>query len=150
MTVVAGSRLPDPLAAEISRRGLHRDVVLPGWVSDDQLEALFQVATLYVCPSLAEGFGLPIVDALRRGVAVVANDIPVLREVGGSVARYAPVDDADAFSAAIMDSINAPISAQGRAAACIWAAQFTWDGAAENTASFLRATLDETESRTAQ
>ncbi|MBQ9916646.1 MAG: glycosyltransferase family 4 protein, partial [Microbacterium sp.] len=106
--VVAGSRLPDPLESDVARLGLHSDVVLPGWVSDAQLEALFQIADLYACPSLVEGFGLPVVDALRRGVPVLAHDVPVLREVGGDAARYADATDAAAFGAAIAAALTAP------------------------------------------
>ncbi|MGF5622415.1 glycosyltransferase, partial [Klebsiella pneumoniae] len=119
------------------RLGLERDVVLPGWVSDDQLEALFQIADLYVCPSLVEGFGLPVVDALRRSVPVLANDVPVLREVGGDAARYADATDATAFGAAIAAALSSPPDAATRAQARDWASGFTWDEAAEATAAEL-------------
>lgn len=141
VTVVAGSSLPDPLADDVARLGLQQDVVLPGWVSDAQLEALFQVADLYVCPSLVEGFGLPVVDALRRSVPVLANDVPVLREVGGDAARYADATDAAAFGAAISAAISAPTDAGRRAEAKDWAARFTWDDAADGTAHVLDSVL---------
>ncbi|WZH37197.1 MAG: glycosyltransferase family 1 protein [Microbacterium enclense] len=137
VTVIAGSRLPDPLAADVERLGLERDVVLPGWVSDAQLEALFQIADLYACPSLVEGFGLPVVDALRRSVPVLANDVPVLREVGGDAARYSDATDALAFGAAIRAALIAPPDAATRAAAQRWASRFTWDDAADRTAEVL-------------
>lgn len=142
VAVIAGSRLPDPLDAEVMRLGLQDDVVLPGWVSDDQLEALYQVADLYVCPSLVEGFGLPVVDALRRSVPVLANDVPVLREVGGDAARYADATDAEAFGAAILAALDAPSDAGARADAQAWASRFTWDAAADATALVLTAALD--------
>lgn len=137
VAVVAGSRLPDPLADDVARLGLEDDVILPGWVSDEQLEALFQVADLYVCPSLVEGFGLPVIDALRRGVPVLANDVPVLREVGGDAARYADATDATAFGAAITASLSTPPDADAREAARAWTSRFTWDDAAEATARVL-------------
>ncbi|MDF2990144.1 MAG: glycosyltransferase [Microbacterium sp.] len=141
VTVIAGSRLPDPLAADVERLGLQRDVVLPGWVSDAQLEALFQIADLYACPSLVEGFGLPVVDALRRSVPVLANDVPVLREVGGDAARYADATDAAAFGAAIRATLITPPDAATRATAQRWASRFTWDDAADRTAEVLERTL---------
>lgn len=143
VAVIAGSRLPDPLAADVARLGLDDDVVLPGWVSDEQLEALFQVADLYVCPSLVEGFGLPVVDALRRAVPVLANDVPVLREVGGDAARYADATDAAAFGAAIADALQRPTDAATRTAAQSWASRFTWDDAADATAEVLERALSE-------
>lgn len=141
VTVIAGSRLPDPLGDDVARLGLQDDVVLPGWVSDAQLEALFQVADLYVCPSLVEGFGLPVVDALRRSVPVLANDVPVLREVGGDAARYADATDAAAFGAAINSALASPPDAATRRRAREWASHFTWDGAAEATAVELERVL---------
>jgi glycosyltransferase involved in cell wall biosynthesis len=144
LTVIAGSRLPDPLADDVSRLGLDGDVILPGWVSDDQLEALFQIADLYVCPSLVEGFGLPVVDALRRDVPVLANDVTVLREVGGDVTRYADATNPAAFGLAITKALNEPADAAARAAAQAWASRFTWDDAADATAAVLEATLVET------
>lgn len=137
VTVVAGSRLPDPLAGDVARLGLERDVILPGWVSDEQLEALYQAADLYVCPSLAEGFGLPVVDALRRRVPVLAHDVPVLREVGGDAAHYADATDAAIFGAALTAALRAPADDDARAEAQEWAARFTWDSAAEATAEVL-------------
>ncbi|MEZ5213479.1 MAG: glycosyltransferase [Microbacterium sp.] len=83
LVAVSGGGAGDPQAALRDGPGLSDRVILPGWVSDTQLEALYAVASLYACPSLVEGFGLPVVDAMRRGVPVLANDIPVLREVGG-------------------------------------------------------------------
>src|SRR3546814_5903645 len=124
LAVIAGSRLPDPLSAEVARLGLDSDVVLPGWVSDAQLEALYQVADLYACPSLAEGFGLPVVDALRRSVPVLAHDIPVLHEVGGDAARYADATDPQTFGAAIEGALTSPPDGPRRDAARAWAEAF--------------------------
>lgn len=137
VVVIAGSRLPDPLAGDVVRLGLEHDVILPGWVGDDQLEALYQAADLYVCPSLAEGFGLPVVDALRRRVPVLAHDVPVLREVGGDAAHYADATDAAAFGAALTAALRVPVDDAARARAQQWAARFTWDSAAEATAEVL-------------
>ncbi|WP_236968261.1 glycosyltransferase family 4 protein [Microbacterium aurantiacum] len=138
LAVIAGSRLPDPLSSEVQRLGLSEDVVLPGWVSVEQLEALYALTDLYVCPSLAEGFGLPVVDALRRGAPVLANDIPVLREVGGTTTRYADATEPALFAAAIDSAVRGGRSpgevAQGRA----WAETFTWERTAERTADVLQ------------
>ncbi len=143
LAVIAGSRLPDPLANDVTRLRLESDVVLPGWVSDEQLEALYQSAALYVCPSLVEGFGLPVVDALRRRVPVLAHDVDVLREVGGDAARYADATDAASFGAAIMTTLRSPSDETARAAAQRWASRFTWDASAEATAAVLDRVLAE-------
>jgi hypothetical protein len=82
------------------------------------------------------------IDALRRGTAVLANDVPVLREVGGPAASYADAQDAHAFSEALRRLLEAPsdtASEQRRA----WARQFTWDRSADGTARVLLAALEE-------
>jgi glycosyltransferase involved in cell wall biosynthesis len=142
LTIIAGSRLPDPLADTVHTLGLADDVLLPGWVTDDELEALFQVADLYVCPSLAEGFGLPVVDALRRGVAVVANDIPVLREVGGDHVAYVDARSPDLLAAAVARALDSPPASAARRRAVAHAETFTWDAAAEGTAAVLARIAD--------
>ncbi|MCF4119692.1 glycosyltransferase family 4 protein [Antribacter sp. KLBMP9083] len=147
-TVVTGSRRDVHLREQVRQLGLEDDVVLLGWVTQDQLEALFASATVYVCPSLAEGFGLPVADAMKRGVPVLANDIPVLREVGGTAARYADATDPAALAKALVSIVADPaerelMSAAGRARATL----FTWDASAERTARVLARTLDEVQAR---
>ncbi len=66
------------------------------------LAAVYRRAALAFQPSDAEGFGLPVAEALACGTPVLASDIPVLREVGGAAASYAPVGDADAWSEAAL------------------------------------------------
>lgn len=141
LAVIPGGAEPDPLASVVVERGLAGDVILPGWVTAEQLEALFDVADLYVCPSLAEGFGLPVLDALRRGVRVVANDIPVLREVGADCVTYADASSPADLAAAIAGALRYPIRQADREAATSWAETFTWERSAERTAEVLREAL---------
>lgn len=63
-------------------------------VGDQQLEDLYRGAHTVLVPSLAEGFGLPVVEALMRDVPVVASDDPALAEAGGSAVTCLPIDDA--------------------------------------------------------
>ncbi|MDF2916626.1 glycosyltransferase family 4 protein [Microbacterium sp. F1-18] len=138
--VIVGGGPNDPLVPAVAERSLVADVVLPGWVSEDQLASLYSAANVYACPSLTEGFGLPVVDALRAGCLVVANDAPVLHEVGGEHAFYADATDPTAFGAAITRALGVDRAtgdrrrAEGRA----WAEQFSWDAAAEAVAEVLR------------
>lgn len=146
VTVIPGSHGPDPLEPLVAELDLRRDVVLPGWVTTAQLEALYAVADLYVCPSLTEGFGLPVVDALRRGCAVLANDIDVLREVGGDVASYADARDPQAFALAMQTRLQASKRPGDSARRIAWAQRFSWDAAAAGTAAALGQTLGSPES----
>ena len=69
-------------------RGGDEDIVYTGYVLDADLRALVAGAAAYVFPSLYEGFGIPIEEALAKGTPVLASDIPVFREVGGDRITY--------------------------------------------------------------
>lgn len=66
------------------------------------LAAIYRRADLVLMPSEAEGFGLPVAEALACGAPVLASDLPVLQEVGGAACSYAPVGDPQAWSAAVL------------------------------------------------
>ena len=118
--------------------GLADDVVLPGWVTLAQLEALYRGATLYVCPSFDEGFGLPVLDAMQRGLPVLASDVRVLREVGGGAAAYVDPRDPVAIGAEIDRIAGDPtLRAEMRRRGLERAREFSWDKAAKQTATVL-------------
>ena len=78
-----------------------------GYIDDIDRPALYQAASLFVMPSLYEGFGIPVLEAMLSGCPVVAADIPVLRETGGNAALYAnPTDPAD-FASVIKKALHA-------------------------------------------
>ena len=79
----------------------HGAVVVLPHVDRATLAAVYRRAALVVQPSDAEGFGLPVVEAMACGVPVVASDLPVLREVGGSAAEYCAVADIAGWSAVV-------------------------------------------------
>jgi glycosyltransferase involved in cell wall biosynthesis len=68
-----------------------------GYVSPGELAALYRGASLVALPSFYEGFGLPVVEALRAGAPLVLSDIPVFHEVAGDAALYAPPDRPEAW-----------------------------------------------------
>lgn len=81
-----------PSAAElVEQLELSKDVVLTGYISDEQLGALYRGAAVFVLPSLFEGFGMPAVEALVLGTPTLVSGLPVLREVTLNQAQY--VDD---------------------------------------------------------
>lgn len=91
-----------------------------GFVDQKDSPALYQGASLFVMPSLYEGFGMPILEAMASNCQVLANDIPVLRETGGKSAVYADAADAIAFSKAIAKCLKTPPHKQLSAQAKYW------------------------------
>jgi len=77
-----------------------------GYVDQVDAPALYQRADLYVMPSLYEGFGMPILEAMASNTPIVASDIPVLREVGGDAIRYATVRSPESFAEEIVSVLN--------------------------------------------
>jgi glycosyltransferase involved in cell wall biosynthesis len=81
------------LEAELERRAGDR-VRFTGWVDEATLEGLYRMASGFVFPSLAEGFGMPVLEAMARGVPVACSDATSLPEVAGDAALL--FDPADA------------------------------------------------------
>lgn len=89
--VIAGkkSRNYDPKIDEvISRLNLQNAVIFPGYIDEEDKPILFKLSHIFVFPSLYEGFGIPILEAMSRGTPVIASDIPGLREVGEKAVLY--------------------------------------------------------------
>jgi glycosyltransferase involved in cell wall biosynthesis len=104
--VVAGELSPssylssaESIRARIADLGLNGSVLTPGFISDEALARLYSAATAAVVPSLAEGFGLPAVEAAACAAPVVLSDLPAHRENLGDGALYFPATDAGALAA---------------------------------------------------
>jgi len=95
-------------------------------VTRDHIAAAYRRAALVLQPSDAEGFGLPVVEALACGAPVLASDIPVLREVGGDAALYAPVGDPDAWAATVTAILRDDLQTPDRPRRLAQAAKFSW------------------------
>lgn len=82
----------------IARRGLAQNIVHHAGISRSTLACLYKNAALVMMTSDAEGFGIPIIEALACGARVLASDLPVFRDVAGSAVRFAPVGDIEGFA----------------------------------------------------
>lgn len=110
------------------------------------LAAVYRRSSLALQPSDAEGFGLPVAEALACGVPVLASDLPVLREVGGPPAEYAPVGDVPSWtSSALRLLAEAPSAlASRRADGLSHAARFRWTTHVSQLLAIYRSLLDGT------
>lgn len=103
------------------------------WLSNIDLVQIMRQADALAFPSLAEGFGLPVLEAMALGVPVIASDIPVLREVGGAAAKYVPVGDIEQLAKAIVE-VSQPVNqARYRLLGRERAQGFSWTQSAHTT-----------------
>jgi glycosyltransferase involved in cell wall biosynthesis len=115
-------------------------VRLPGFVSDADLAALYAGCSVFCFPSLYEGFGLPVLEAMASGAPVIASNVSSLPEVGGDAAVYVDPHDDDAIRAALERLLTSPderteLSERGRRRA----AAFSWNSAAEKLVAEIQA-----------
>jgi glycosyltransferase involved in cell wall biosynthesis len=130
------------LREAVAASGLGPAVTLAGRVDDPTLDALYEGALLFVYPSLQEGFGLPLLEAMQRGVPVLSSSAASLPEVGGDAVAYVdaarPVAIADALVALARDpDRRASMVAAGRRRL----GEFSWDRAARETLAVYRELL---------
>ena len=130
------------LRLEAERMGVADRVCLVDWVSEADLETLYAASSCVVLPSLEEGFGLPVLEAMVRGVPVVCSDNGAMAEVAGDAALLVDPNDDGAIARAVEHVLGDPAVAadltrrgQGRAAA------FSWRRAAEGTLAVYRRAL---------
>ncbi|MGI8632903.1 MAG: glycosyltransferase family 4 protein [Solirubrobacterales bacterium] len=111
--------------------GISDRVHLPGWVDDATMEGLYATAQCVVFPSLYEGFGLPVLEAMARGVPVACSNRSSLPEVAGDAALLFDPEDSVAIGAAIERLLRDDETTRSLAAAGpIQAATFTWERSA--------------------
>lgn len=136
---------PTPHEAELrdcaAALGVGDTVCFPGWVNAEDLDALHAAADAVVFPSLYEGFGLPVLEAMQRGVPVACSSASSLGEVAGDAALTFDPLDVPAMTAAMRRLLDDPAeAARLRAAGPRRAATFTWEATAAGTlASYGRA-----------
>jgi glycosyltransferase involved in cell wall biosynthesis len=142
--VLPGPPNPDAeaaLRALAARHGLDGAVTIPGFVTTEDLEGLYAAATAFVLPSLVEGFGLPVLEAMARGVPVACTRDSAPGEVAGDAGLLFDPTSEDAIRDATVRlltdaDLRASLAAAGRARA----AGYSWERcAAETLDSYRRA-----------
>jgi glycosyltransferase involved in cell wall biosynthesis len=134
--VIPGYSTPheEELRRHAAELGLSDDLRLPGWIEPETLEGLYSAAACLVCASLHEGFGLPVLEAMARGLPVACSGRGALAEVGGdAVLRFDP-ESPEEIAAAIQRLLGDSAEAQRlRVAGLQRAGGFTWAQTAAGT-----------------
>jgi glycosyltransferase involved in cell wall biosynthesis len=105
-------------------------VVFHNGVTDDEYAQLLRRTTALVSLSKAEGYGLPLVEAMALGTPVIASDIPIFREVGADAATYVDPESPTAFAAAVKELGEAAHWRDISSRSVARAKQFSWDESA--------------------
>ncbi|MCX7010334.1 MAG: glycosyltransferase family 1 protein [Kiritimatiellaeota bacterium] len=122
----------------IQDAGITDRVMATGYVPDEDLVALYNGADLFVYPSLFEGFGLPVLEAMACGVAVVTSNIASIPEVAGQAAILINPLDVDVISTAMRKILSDPSLAHTlREAGCKQARLFSWTKVAQELMDYL-------------
>jgi glycosyltransferase involved in cell wall biosynthesis len=139
--VIVGRKLwlASEIFDEVKRQRWADDVILTGYVADEDLPALYRAARAFVYPSLFEGFGLPPLEAMACGTPVVTSDISSLPEIAGDAALLIDPNDEHALANALIEIMNNDrLRAELREKGIAQAKKFTWRDAAEKTLRLYR------------
>ena len=137
--VIAGQRGWGMDAIDRAIAGARRTPLVKGYVSEDEKIALYRAADAFVYPSIAEGFGLPVLEAMACGTPVVTTMGSAPEEVAAGSALLVPPGDVTALRAAIASVLtDATLAADLRRRGVDRASAFTWTSAAERTVDVWR------------
>ena len=146
LLVLPGS--PTPYEAELralaNELGVADRVRFPDWLSEEQLEGLYALCSAFVLPSLIEGFGLPVIEAMLRGTPVGCSNIPALTEVAGDAALTFDPERQEEITAAIRQLLeDRALAARLAERGLGRAGEFTWRRTGElSLAGYRRALSD--------
>lgn len=148
--VLAGAQRGDyrKLRKEVEKRGMEGKIVFPGFIRDDDLPAVYSAATLFVFPSLYEGFGLPPLEAMACGTPCVVSHSSSLPEVTGSAALHFNPTSLDSLQDCVMRVLTDPELREAlRQDGLQQSAKFPWSKAAQETLAVYHSVLEELKGR---
>lgn len=139
--VVAGGSgwLNDSIHARVAELGLEESVHFAGYIDGGDLAALYSLATVFAYPSLYEGFGLPVLEAMACGTPVLTSNVSSLPEVAGDAAILVTPTDIDSIAAGLRRLLESPaLHAELATRGIAQAARFSWERCAEQTLAVYR------------
>jgi glycosyltransferase involved in cell wall biosynthesis len=139
--VLAGARYfgTSDIGQAIAKHGLERVVHLPGYIDDADMAAVYSGADAFIYPSLYEGFGIPLLEAMACGTPVVAARAASMPEVAGDAAEYVDPLDVESMAEGMLRVLgDAHRAKELRAAGFERVKAFTWERTARETAALYR------------
>ncbi len=136
--VGASGWLTSDIAPLVRALGLESRIAFAGYVPDAELTRWYQAAMVFCYPSLYEGFGLPVLEAMACGTPVVTSNIGSMAEIGRDAAILVDPTDIDAIASGIRTSLQGDMSDVYSAAGWQRAQHYSWDRTAEETLAVLR------------
>mgnify|MGYP005849571931 CR=1 FL=1 len=124
--------------SQIQHHALQENIIHLTGLQRSTLAALYRRAALVLQPSQAEGFGLPVIEALACGAIALISDIPVLKEVGGDAVVYAPVADVSAWIERTLFLLQSPHQAPPVEKRLSHAQRYSWSTHAQIIADTYR------------
>lgn len=100
---IEGHNADSQIKKSVVKFNLEADVVLPGFIDEQDKVAVFALAHTFVSPSLYEGFGITVLEAMSQGVPTLCSDIPSLKEIAENGALFFDLQDLDDFSKKLYD-----------------------------------------------
>jgi glycosyltransferase involved in cell wall biosynthesis len=128
--VIAGAKgwMDSGLSSVVAESGVQDSIHFLGYVSDVELNALMQVANIFAIVSFVEGFGIPVLEAMTVGTAVVASNTSAIPEVIGGDAFFCDPGNIESISAALTDGLtNTEKAQQFSERGFIKAQTFSWE-----------------------
>ncbi len=123
-----------PIFDRVAELSLEDDVHFLGFVPEDELPLWYNAARLFIFPSLYEGFGLPVLEAMACGTPVITSNVASLPEVAGKAATLVPPQDAARLAEEMRRILDDPAQQTAmRAAGLIQATRFSWSAMADGT-----------------
>ncbi|MFN0103515.1 MAG: glycosyltransferase family 4 protein [Bryobacteraceae bacterium] len=130
------------ITARIQSSPRRADIQVTGFIANAALQALYRRASIFAFPSLDEGFGIPVIEAMAWGIPVITSDRSALVEISGDAAMHVDPDDTEQIAHALQTLMDQPelrrdLITRGRQ----WSARLTWDRAVDATWSAYRELL---------
>ena len=132
--------LNDPVHEQVQKLGLADRVCFPGYIAQEDVAALYSLATVFAYPSLWEGFGLPVLESMACGTPVLTSNVSSLPEVAGDAAVLVPPTEVDAIAEGLArmledEALRDDLRERGHRRA----ARFSWERCARETLAVYRA-----------